>query len=576
MTLEQIHEKINEFQATFLPDDFVWRKGQKEAITEIILTYFNKTQNVVILNSPVGFGKSAIAMCCSWILNQNDKTGYILTSEISLQDQYEKDFKKFNLNYGVIKGIDRYKCIDNNEKNSLGTCRIRNKAARSMYCYNDCPYFSARDHASQTSTSLLNYSYWLIHQNYVNQHFDLDEQIFKQRDFTFADEGHKILDIVQNHYSPRFDKKTLEKLEKLTEFFATYKVHDHIKDYSNIKNNIKKIYNTENQDVLHNLLLEIELSFESYRNSWEILKEKVKKEYPHDDPPKEWREALWLCDWLKDLHCKIEDFNDIISKTSTRNLVKNPINDIEIVFNCLEESYMIHKYFHKWTGFLVLMSATFADPKEYLKSIALNNAKYIKTESLFNFEKSPIYFYNKHRMSYKEISTNLPWLYEKINEILEKHKNENGIIHSASYDLALKIYQNIDKKQRKRILVYNGTEEKREALQELKTQKGKILLGPSLTEGISLDGDWSRFQIFAKVPYQSLTDRFVAAKLKLNSSSYQQKAIINILQGSGRSIRFSGDYASTYILDACFGDLLHHHRSSFPIEFLQRLRVLNE
>jgi ATP-dependent DNA helicase DinG len=576
MNQQQIEEKIKEFQETFLPSDWQWRKGQKEAIIEIILTYYNKTQNVVILHSPVGVGKSIVAMCASWILNQERKEGYILASDIALQDQYEKDFKKFNLNYGVIKGLDHYKCIDNDEKNSLGTCRIRNKRPRSMYCYEECPYYSARDHASVAPTSLLNYSYWLIHMNYVNQSLDEDDQIFKQRDFTFCDEAHKLLDIVQNHYSPRFDPKTLEKLEKLTQFFATYKVRNHINDFSSIKQNVKKLFQTENQEVLHNILKNIELSFESYRSSWELLKEKVKNEYPHDDPPKEWREALWLCDWLKDLHCKIEDYNDIISKTSIRNLVKNPTKDDELTFNCLEESYMMHKYFHTWTGFTVLMSATFADPKDYLRSIALNNAKYIKSESLFNYEKSPIYFYNKHRMSYNQIKENLPWLYSKINEIMEQHKFESGIIHTASYDLTLKIYQNIDKKYRKRLLVYNGTEEKREALQELKLKKGMVLLGPSLLDGLNLKDEWSRFCVFAKVPYLSLTDKFVATKLKIDSRWYQWKAIVNILQGTGRSIRSENDYASTYILDACFSDLLHFNRSSFPLEFLQRILVIGE
>jgi Rad3-related DNA helicase len=568
-----IEKYLKEFVETFLPEDFIWRKGQKEAIIEIINAYTNGVKTV-ILSSPTGSGKSVIAMAVSWILNQENKKGYILASEISLQDQYEKDFKKFNLNWGIIKGIDNYLCIDNNEKNSLGTCRIRNKPPKRMYCYGNCPYFSARDFASQSQTSLLNYSYWLIHLNYVNQH--IDEQIFPQRDFTICDEGHKLLDIVQNHYSPRFDKKTIEKIEKITEFFAVYKVKDHILDFTNIKTNIGKLFKTENQDTLHEILLEIESSFESYRSSWELLKDKVSKEYPHDDPPKEWREALRLCDWLKDLHCKIEDYNDIVGKTSTRNIVKNPAGEDELTFNCLEESYMMNKYFHQWTGFTVLMSATFADPSKYLRSIALNTAKYIKMDSNFSFEKSPIYFYNKRRMTYNQIESNLPWLYQKLDEILEKHKHESGIIHTASYDLAMKIYEHIPKRHRRRILVYNGTEEKREVLDILKKNKNKVLLGPSLLEGLDLKDDWSRFAIFCKVPYLSLSDRFVATKLRINPEWYREKAILSLLQGTGRSIRNDNDWAITYVLDGAMADLIYNNRKSFPIEFLNRIKVFKE
>jgi Rad3-related DNA helicase len=401
-----------------------------------------------------------------------------------------------------------------------------------------------------------------------------EDSIFKARDFTICDEGHKLLDLIQNHYSPRFDPKTTEKLEKLTEFFAVYKVRDHMRDYREVKQNIAKLFKTENQDDLHEIMMEIEESFEEYFPTVDKLKDKVNADYPHEDPPKEWREALYLCDWLKDIHCKVEDYNEIIEKTSTRNIIKNPTGEHELTFNCLEESYMMHKYFHQWTGFTLLMSATFADPSKYLRSIALKDAKYIKMDSHFNFEKSPIYFYNKRRMTYNQIEGNLPWLYEKIDEILENHSGESGIIHTASYDLALKIFNGVGKKHRRRILVYSGTEEKRQVIEMLKVNKNKVLMGPSLLEGLDLKDDWSRFAIFAKVPYLSLSDRFVATKLKINPEWYRWKAIVNILQGTGRSVRSEEDWAVTYILDGALADLIHNNRKAFPSEFMKRIVVV--
>jgi len=572
MTLEQIETKLEEFRTTFLAESFIWRKGQKEAIIEIIKTYFDKSKNVVIIDAPVGSGKSLIAMATAWILNENNHKGYILASDISLQEQYEKDFNRFNLHWGSIKGIDNYICIDNMEKNSLGTCRIRNKPPRSMSCYDSCPYFVVRDLASESPTALLNYAYWLIMQNYVNK--TLEKPLFPPRDFTVCDEGHKILDIIQNHYSPKFDPKTTEKLEKLTEFFAVFKVRDHFSDYRAIKRCIEKLFQTENQNDLHEILLEIEESFEEYLSSIERLKTKVNDDYPHSDPPKEWREALRLSDWLKDLHCKVEDFNEIIDKTSTRNIVKNPTGENELTFNCLQESYMMHKYFHQWTGFTVLMSATFADPSKYLRSIALKDAKYIKMDSSFDFTNSPIYFYNQRRMTYNQIDANLPWLFDKVNEILDNHHDESGIIHTASYDLALKIFTGLSHKNKRRILVYNGTEEKRQVLEMLKQNKNKIIMGPSLLEGLDLKDDWSRFQIFAKVPYLSLSDKFVATKLKIDPDWYRWKAIINVLQGTGRSVRSETDWAVTYILDGALADLIHNNRKAFPPEFMKRIVVV--
>lgn len=576
MDKNKIEAYFKEFESVFLPENFKWRRGQKEAIEGIIDAYFDPKYDTVILDAPVGSGKSLIAMCSSWILNKEHKRGYILASDISLQDQYEKDFKKFKLSWGSVKGLDNYFCIDNLDKNSLGTCRIKNKAPKSMPCYNDCPYYSARDHASRSHSSLLNYAYWLIQMNYVNMVVEGDKQLFKPRDFTICDEGHKILDIVQNNYSPRFDEKTTEKLEKITDFFLLYKVANHSKDFVEIKEGIRELWKEEDQDKLFELLEKIQTFLTPYLESIKCLKERVNHDYPKDNPPKEWREALWISDWLTDLEYKVNDYISIIRNTSSRNIVKNPQGEDVMVFNCLKESYLMHKYFHRWTGFRVFMSATFANPSDYLLSLSLRGAKYIKVESSFDFSNSPIYYYNKRKMSYNQINGNLPWLYDKINEILDKHAGESGIIHSASYDLSMKIFQNLSSKNRRRVLIYNGTEEKRKTLEILKLSKDKVLIGPSLLEGLDLKDEWSRFQIFAKIPYLSLGDRFVKAKLSINPSWYQWKCIIGLLQGVGRSIRSENDWAITYILDGCLSDLIHNNRRAFPKEFMERIRITDK
>lgn len=565
-----ISNYLEEFKDVFMPEGFSWRRGQKEAVEKVIDAK-NRGYKAVILDSPVGSGKSIIAMAISYILNKQNLKGYILASDITLQEQYETDFRKYNLNWGSVKGIDNYACIDNMEKNSLGTCRIRNISPRKMGCYSSCPYFSSRDKATETQTSLLNYAYWLIMQNYANRHLSDEEQLFPPRDFTICDESHKLLNIVQNHYSPKFDDSVIYKLEKLTSFLDNYKIKNHRSVLQSIKVLVGRLQDEENQDKLYKILLEMELAIENYIPTIEKLKDAVKEEYPKEDPPKEWREALRISDWVKDFHCKIEDYVEIIYKTSTRNIIKNPGMNNDITFNCLEENFMMNKYFHEHTGFTVLMSATFADPRAYLKSIALNSATYVKLDSNFNFDKSPIYFWNKRRMSYKQIESNLPWMYEKINEILDKHPNQNGIIHSASYNLTMNIHNNLTPKNKSRLLVYEGTEEKRKVLEMLKQEKNKVLIGPSLLEGLDLKGDFSRFIIFAKVPYLSLGDRFVKTKMQINPSWYQWTAIVNTLQGAGRSIRSEDDWAITYILDGSLADLIHKSRKSFPPEFLNRI-----
>jgi len=568
-----IEQRIQDFKETFLPEKFEWRRGQKEAIKQIVETYFEGKYKIVVLDAPVGSGKSIIAMAVSWILNKRDKNGYILASDITLQEQYEKDFKSMNLNWGSVKGIDNYDCNDNGERLSMGTCKIRNKRPRSMPCYNDCQYYSARDKASDSETSLLNYAYWLIMMNYVQG--SIENPPFETRDFMIADEAHKIVDIVQSHYSPKFDKLMNRKFERLTNFFNDHNMKNHDLDFVTLKNLITQLETSEVALTLFDILKKIEIILRSYLRSVSVLKDKVDKEYKSSEPPKKWKAILKTGDWLKDFHCKIEDYIEIIDKTSIDHLIKNP-NGEDIVFNCLFESYLMHKYFHKWSDFTVLMSATFADPKEYLRSIAISGAKYIKMESNFNFTKSPIYFYNKRKMSYSQIDANLPWLNKTINSIIFKHKGERGVIHTASYHLAMKIWDGLSKQNKNRVLVYSGTEEKRQVLEQLKRFPDKILMGPSLLEGIDLKDDWSRFQIFAKVPYLSLGDRFVKAKMDRNPAWYRNKAVIAILQGTGRSVRSETDWAVTYILDGALSDLIHRSPAAFPVEFRSRVKLIRE
>lgn len=564
---------FEQFQETFMPKGFSWRKGQKEAVEQIIDTYFNSDYNTVILDAPVGSGKSLIAMCAAWIMNRKGKDGYVLSSDIALQDQYESDLQNFNFSWGSVKGLDNYECIDNFEKVPLGSCKIMRKEPRKMSCYSECPYYSARDKASGSKTAMLNYAYWLTMMNDVNPKMDEERQIFPMRDFTVCDEAHKILDIIQGSYSPRFSEKNTEKIEKLVDFFLVHKVADLNSELGSIKRQSSLIKEEENQDKLLGHISRVVLDLEYFKDPISKLKKRIASEYK-EKPPKEWRKALWLSDWLESYRDKLRDYVHIITETSTRNLVKNPGID-DIVFNCLEENYLMHKYFHAHTGFKILMSATFSDPTEYLKNIALKSAKYIRLESQFNFEKSPIYFYNARRMSYKHIQDNLPWLIEKVNIIINNHKGESGLIHSASYDLSMKIFNGLTKENRKRVLIYNGTEEKRNFLEELKMGRDKILIGPSLLEGLDMKDDFGRFQIFAKVPYLSLGDKFVKTKMNINPGWYRWKAIINILQGTGRIVRNEEDWGITYILDGSLSDLIHNNRKSFPIEFMKRIKVVN-
>jgi Rad3-related DNA helicase len=163
-----------------------------------------------------------------------------------------------------------------------------------------------------------------------------------------------------------------------------------------------------------------------------------------------------------------------------------------------------------------------------------------------------------------------------VDEIMNLHPEESGIIHSGSYEISGKIYDALSPQQRSRVLVYQGTQEKEQALQRFLSEKNLILMGPSILEGLDLASEKSRFQVFVKVPYPSIGDKFVSAKMNYHPEWYSWKTICSILQGVGRSVRSDDDWAITYFLDGCLVDLLKKHRASFPSEIQRRIKVVNE
>jgi Rad3-related DNA helicase len=567
----EFNELIDDFNIKFCNNEFVFRKYQKETILFALETFFNGSNKALAIEAPTGFGKSMLAIIFAYVANQLGKKGYILASDLSLQSQYENDFERLKIGIHSIRGVDNYLCTENGEKYSLGDCTIRNVPSfqrKSMSCYKDCPYLSARDRAMMSDTSLLNYSYWLIQRNYVAK--NMAEEPFTKRDFIVCDETHKVVDIVQNHFSPRIDIMTNQQLERLRQFILSKEFGTVRTRPAELTRTINALFREEKSEVLVQYLYEFENQLLSFLEKGDNIKEFIGKKYANREIPKDWKYGMKLIDDLKDWHCKFEDYNNIIKNTGLKSLIKNPSEE-SVTFNCLDESYLMQKHFHEESGFELMMSATLGDPKNFVKSIKVENSKVIRIKSTFDFEKSPIFAFTGKKMSFADKSDSFPWIIEKVKEIANIHEKDAGIVHTGSYAFSRDLYSALPTELRKRILFYTNTAEKKDCLNEFYNTENKILIGPSLITGIDLYNDRSRFQIFMKVPYASLADKFVAAKMADSNEWYSEKCIIEILQGIGRSIRHENDWAKTYILDGCFSNLYSRSQNSFPQEFKNRL-----
>jgi Rad3-related DNA helicase len=172
------------------------------------------------------------------------------------------------------------------------------------------------------------------------------------------------------------------------------------------------------------------------------------------------------------------------------------------------------------------------------------------------------------KMSSKSIDETLPKLVDAIKAILSEHKNEKGIIHCHSYKIANYVKRNI---RNSRLLIHNS--DNREAILEkhIKSKKASVLISPSMTEGVDLKGDLSRFQIICKVPYPYLGDKLVRKKMNKWKWWYPLQTAKAIVQATGRSVRSKDDTAITYILDSDFEMFYNRNRDLFPQGFKESL-----
>ena len=85
-------------------------------------------------------------------------------------------------------------------------------------------------------------------------------------------------------------------------------------------------------------------------------------------------------------------------------------------------------------------------------------------------------------------------------------KNEKGIIHCHSYKVASYIKNNI---RNSRILIHGSDNRDTILEKHKKSRKPTVLISPSMTEGVDLKGELSRFQIICKVPYPYLGDKLI-------------------------------------------------------------------
>ena len=144
------------------------------------------------------------------------------------------------------------------------------------------------------------------------------------------------------------------------------------------------------------------------------------------------------------------------------------------------------------------------------------------------------------------------------------------VVHNChSYKIAEYLAKHVDKNQSARLLTHT-TKDRDEILdRHISSNKATVLLTPSMSEGIDLKDELSRFQIVCKVPFPFLGDKRVVLKKKLHPWWYPYATARILVQGLGRSIRNEEDYATSYILDEDWLYFFKRNQNLFPKWFIE-------
>lgn len=222
---------------------------------------------------------------------------------------------------------------------------------------------------------------------------------------------------------------------------------------------------------------------------------------------------------------------------------------------------------------VILMSGTIIDPEMFCKihGIDIGEAVFLRQNSPFPVENRPLYYKPLGKMSYKNKEEVWKDYVPFIKKVLAKYKGKKGIIHSGNYELTEWLKRDIIDD---RLLFVKPNQRMEDIELHMNATHDSVIVSPSLTTGIDLKDDLSRFQLILKVPYPSLASKLYKTRFEEVQKWYAWSAIMDIIQAYGRSIRSDEDYADTIILDGCFSDLINRNSQMFPKYVLEALKYI--
>ena len=499
-----------------------FRKGQEKAINSIIES-IESGNKFTILNAPVGSGKSVIAYVVAKYLEQQNYDTYLSTGTKILQDQYIHDFTDVK----TIKGRNNFECVAEPLVDCAnGLCKTRSKFkcinkpilkdewvyqnipidADPLYFeqhYDDmCNYWFNKLNGIFASITMLNYDYLISDTRFVHH--------LPYRKLLVCDEAHNIENVLMRQLELRFSPKAVE---RETDFSFNW------------ANTIK--------EWAADLLILADIYKEKMKNA---RSDERRKKY--EDRRNQFASLAMLME---------EDPDNWVFAPETFN------NHTVFVFKPIKVAQYT-SYIFSVAEHITLMTGTILKQDLFARDLGIDDFEYIEVPSIIPPKNRPIVKAYVGSMARSSIEKTMPNMIATVGELAEKHKDEKGVIHTFTYNIARRFQQAFGNDDR---FMFHHQKDKDEVFNAFKEDDtNRILVSPVAFEGVDFPYDQARWQCICKDPFPNIGDPQIKARELVDFDwTFRQRCLV-LSQMYGRSNRAADDWSITYLLDSRLESLL--------------------
>jgi Rad3-related DNA helicase len=531
------------------------RASQVEVLKAIEVAFAKGYKNV-LLEAPVGSGKSAIAVACGKFYGE----AHILTPRKSLQDQYAGDFNKESL--CTMKGRSAYPCTYRSEDNAAEHHQITSKIAagkiifmspttlscaeapclldvdKARKCrqpepalgkpgeYVDtysCPYHVAIDTA-QNKNLIVHNLHSFIFQTYYGGRF-------QKRELLVVDECHEVEGILRGFA----EKKVVLPVSLKDEEMPVEGQLQTMADWAGFLNGFSDKFSTR------------------ARNSGSSQQE-------------EFQEIL----------LNMEGISEMVGTKFVTSIDRDPAaKRTRLTFTPEYVGNLVDKYISNYGEKRLFMSGTIYSKDLYCRLTGLRPEEtcFIKIGSSFPKANRPIYLKPDYTVdtSHKMWDQNFAEMITKIKKIMAIFPDDKGLIHAPSYHTGLTLLNAL--KSTNRVVTHDKDNFQTALLNFYASEAPLVFLSPTCQQGVDFKGDRSRFQIILRVPYPSTADAFMEKKVKEDFPYYNYQALITFGQQIGRINRSDDDFGVTFLMDERFNKFISNNMRILPKWLTEAIKI---